>query len=262
MPQRPESNSARTHGLSWILYAARLVRLLTAIAVLVIAIVAGCENANPTQPSESRRDMTPQFQRPRGIDVADLTGIQQSYSVTTAEDGYHVFTVNVPAENIHQVFCRLAAEVNEPAFLLLETGTHRDVEQQLRKNDTDPFHKDVYYLDGLKWSSAQSMVESYARLFIHDGEINYGFGSHEGHDEVFVGPYKIFAVYADEPAKYHSALDELGIPQVERVKTVWENFTQDSPGRRSVLPDAKPTIWDMIEELKEKGLYLAERRKD
>ena len=238
------------------------MQLHTALAVLVLAIFSGCEYAAPTQPAESRREMTPEFQLPRGIEVADLTGIHESYSVTTAEGGYHVFTVNVSAENIHRVFCRLASEVNEPAFLLLETGTHRDEEQELRKKETDPFHKDVYYLDGMKWGDARSMAESYSELFIHDGGINYGFGSHEGHDEVFVGPYKIFSIYADEPAKYHAALQELGISQDECVKTVWDNFTQDSPGRRIVLPDAKPTIWDMIEELKEKGLYLAERRED
>ncbi|MHC4401329.1 MAG: hypothetical protein ACYTG0_16780 [Planctomycetota bacterium] len=76
--------------------------------------------------------------------------------MTLAQDGYHVFTVNVSAENIHDAFCRLASEVNEPAFLLLETGTHRDIEQELRKNDTDPFHKDVYYLDGLNWPTASA----------------------------------------------------------------------------------------------------------
>ena len=108
--------------------------------------------------------MSHTFQLPRGIQVADLTGIHEAYSVTLAQDGYHVFTLNVSANNIHRVFCRLAAEVNEPAFLLLETGTHRDIELELRKNDTDPFHKDVYYLNGLKWASAKSILDSYTEL--------------------------------------------------------------------------------------------------
>ena len=206
--------------------------------------------------------MTAMFQLANGIQVADLSGIREAYGVTVAQDGYHVFTVNVSAEKIHDVFCRLAAEVNQPAFLLLETGTHRDVEAQLRKNESEPFHKDVYYLDGLKWPRAKSVLDSYAELFTHDGQLNYGFGSHEGHDEVLVGPYKIFTIYADDPAKYETALAELGIGRVERVKTVWDNFNQVSPGKRNALTEATPTIWDMIEHLKQQGLYLAERRED
>jgi hypothetical protein len=220
----------------------------------------GFNHASISQTPEMQ--ISPTFQLPRGIQVADLNGIHESYSVTVTGEGYHVFTVNVSAENIHRVFCRLAAEVNEPAFLLLETGTHRDVEKQLRKNDTDPLHKDVYYLDGQKWTSAKSIIDSYSDLFVHDGQISFGFGSHKGHDEIFVGPYKIFTIFADEPTKYEAALVELGITKVQKLKTVWDNFTPDSPGQRAALADVTPTIWDMIEQLKQKGLYFAERRED
>lgn len=232
--------------------------------MILASIIAGCGDPTPnnTPPSELQSDVTATFQLPKGIQVANLSGIREAYGITVAPDGYHVFTVNVSAENIHRVFCRLAAEVNQPAFLLLETGTHRDVEAQLRKNNADPLHKDVYYLDGQKWPSAKSILDTYTELFTHDGQLSYGFGSHEGHDEVFVGPYKIFTIYADDPAKYETALAELGIGKVERVKTVWDNFTQGSPGKRNALTEATPTIWEMIEKLKQQGLYLAERRED
>jgi hypothetical protein len=221
----------------------------------------GCRNSTSIDPPKHQvQQMASTFKLPNGIQVADLNGIHESYSVTVAGDGYHVFTVNVSAENIHRVFCRLAAEVNEPAFLLLETGSHRDIEKQLRTKDDDPLHNDVYYLDGQKWADAKSVIDSYSNLFVHDGQICFGFGSHKGHDEVFVGAYKIFTIYADEPAKYEAALAELHIAKVPKVKTVWDNFAKESPGQRSTLPDITPTIWDMIERLKQKGLYLAERR--
>jgi hypothetical protein len=206
--------------------------------------------------------MTSTFQLAHGIEVDDLSGIHEAYSVTVAKDRYHVFKINVSAESIHKVFCRLAVEVDEPGFLLFETGTHRDIEQQLRNHKTDPLHKDVYYLDGQSWLAAKAIVDAYEYLLTHDGQISFGFGGHEGHDEVFVGPYKIFTVYADNRSKYESALNELGFQQVERLKTVWDNFSQHAPGRRRALPDAKPTIREMIGELKQKGLYLAETRED
>lgn len=206
--------------------------------------------------------MTKPFQLPKGVQIADLSGIREAYSISKTEDGYYALRINVSAERIEPVFARLASEVKPPAFLLLETGSHRDVEKELRKNDTDPLHKDVYYLDGQTWADAKPKLAAYTHLLTHDGGINFGFGSHEGHDEVFVGPYKIFSIYADEPAKYETALHELGFVKVEHLRTVWEHFSQSSPGRRNVLVDSKPTIWEMVEALKGQGMYLAERRED
>lgn len=202
------------------------------------------------------------FKLSQGIHVADLAGIEEAYSVKLVPDGFYVFTVNVSADNIPKMFRRLASEVAEPAFWLLELPTHRDVEEQLRTTPSDPFHRDVWYLDGLTWQVAQGIFDCYEQLLTHDGEANFGYGSHAGHDEVLVGAYKVFYIYADEPEKYHSALRERGYDEVPRVKTVWENFTQETPGRRSVLTNANPTIWQMAEQLKAHGMYLAERRPD
>jgi hypothetical protein len=169
------------------------------------------------------------FALSQGIEAADLTGIEEAYSVKLVPDGFYIFTVNVSAENIPRLFRRLASEVNDPAFWLLELPTHRDVEEQLRMSPSDPFHRDVWYRDGLTWPEAQRIFDCYEYLFTHDGEVNFGFGSHSGHDEVLVGAYKVF---------------------------------QQTPGRRSVLTSANPTIWQMAEQLKTNGLYLAERRPD
>ena len=83
---------------------------------------------------------------------------------------------------------------------------------------------------------------------------NFGFGSHQGHDEVFVGPYKMFEIYADTPEKYRLVLQDLGLKQQDPLKTVWENFRQDAPRRRNRI-DGKPSIWDMLDELKKRGFY-------
>jgi hypothetical protein len=202
------------------------------------------------------------FRVVQGVEVSDLTGIEEAYSVKLVSEGYHVFTINVSAEKIPQAFRRLASEVTEPAFFLLELPTHRDIEEQLRKKPRDPLHRDVYYLDGLTWRGAEEVFVNYEFLLTHDGETNFGYGSHSGHDEVFVGAYKVFYVYADDAAKYRLALRELGYEEVPQVKTVWDTFTQQSPGRRNALTKSTPTIWQMADELKQQGLYLAERRPD
>ena len=206
--------------------------------------------------------MIKSFQLARGVQVGDLTGIDEGYSIRLNPAGHYVFTINVSAEKISAVFRELAAQVREPGFLLFEIPTHRDDEEPLRKNPSDPFYRDVYYLDGLTWRDADDLLTAHEQLLTHDGEIDFGFGSHSGRDEVLVGHYKIFQVFADEPNKYQLALARLAYMEVPELRTVWQNFTRETPGQRHVLKDEKPTIYEMIEELKGEGLYFAERRPD
>lgn len=204
--------------------------------------------------------MSDNFQLVRGVVVPDLTGIHEAYSISVAPRGHSVFTVNVSAERIDAVFRQLVCEVAEPGFLVLEVGTHASVEVTLRKSEADPFHKDVFYLDGLTHQRLGDILDRHGDLLIQDGGIHFGFGSRHGVDEVFVGPYKIVYVYADAPQKFAAALDTLEYPREPRIRTVWSNFTRDAPGSRRVLTDVPTTIWDVIEELKGEGLYFAERR--
>ena len=225
---------------------------------LVVSVASGQTSRSPTSTQATQLS----FQLPRGIRIADSSGIHEGYEETKMPQGHWTFRINVSAENIPRVFKRLAQEVGNPGFFLLEVGTHRDEEAKLRKQPSDPFHKDVYYLDGQNTTQALAIFDAYRDLLVHDGMVNIGFGSHQGKDEVFVGGYKIFEVYADHPEKYRTALKELGFRQEKKLRTVWDNFTLQSPGERNVLKDSSKTIWDMVEELKAKGLYFAEHRED
>jgi hypothetical protein len=203
-----------------------------------------------------------EFKTVEGVRVPSTEGIHEAYSVSLTDEGYHRFTINVSAQNIPRVYKRLSSEVCEPGFFLLEVGSPEDAEKELRKNDSDPFHKDVYYLDGITREMTEKIFSQYENLLVNDGMISFGFGSHEGRDEVYVGAYKVFRIYADEPDKYIAALAELGLPREEDVKTVWQTITRTTPGRRETLEGQDETIWDMIDDLKKRGLYFAERRED
>ena len=147
-------------------------------------------------------------------------------------------------------------------FLLLETGSPKAIEVKLRKRPSDPFHKDVFYLDGQTWETARPLFEKYEETLFEDGEINFGYGSHRTYDEVFVGAYKIVTIYAVDPQKYEAALKELGIAREARIKTVWDTFTSTAPGSRHTLTDVPFSIQQVREELKSRGLRFAERRPD
>ena len=197
----------------------------------------------------------------KGNHVTCLDGIEESYCVRKTNE-YYQLSINVSAENIDNVFIALCMKVKTPAFLVLEHGTNAKIEESLRECDTDPFHKNIYYLDGLETESFFQLYEQYKDLLINDGFINYGYGSHICMDEVFVGPYKIFTIYTNEIEKYIDALSELSIPRVEVLKTVWDNFSNDMPGSRMSVKYNEIDTYNMIEELNKSGLYLAERRED
>lgn len=197
----------------------------------------------------------------RGNHVPNLEGIVEGFSISSSNDFYQI-TINVSAENIDNVFQSLCEKVEKPGFLLIEHGTNANIEKQLRKSESDPFHKDVYYLDGLNGESFLDLYNEYKQLLIHDGMINFGFGSHIGMDEIFVGPYKIFTVFTDKVERYIEVLSGLGFIKIENIKTVWENFSETSPGSKMTIKNTGIDIYEMVERLTKKGLYLAENRED
>lgn len=201
------------------------------------------------------------FKLVKGVHVPNLQGIHEGYKMESKED-YTFFSVNVSEENIENLFKKLCSCVRTPAFLVIEVPTNGKVEEKIRKNDTDPFHNDVYYLDGGSYIDLLNVFDKYKELLINDGFINFGFGSHKGYDEVFIVDYKIFHIYTDEPEKYLKVLNELGIKADENYKTVWENFSHQSPGGVLSIEVDGLTIYDMVEELKKSGLYLSERREN
>ena len=185
--------------------------MFRAIPILFLQLMAlipilGC-GASESQPeSGANEKMKSQFTFPRGITVSTPNDIHEGYSVTHRPEGYSFFVMNVSVEHIPKVFLSLATQVKEPGFLTLEVGTHRDVEAQLRRKDIDPLHKDVYYCDGLTRAAVADIFRRYETLLTNDGGVSFGYGSHKGHDEVFVAAYKIFHIYADDPEKYRTTL--------------------------------------------------------
>lgn len=204
------------------------------------------------------------FQLASGVTVPHLAGIEQAYQVRQGKK-YTVFTVNISRENLETVLLNLIQLVATPGFFVLETPTNEIIEQQLRKNDDDPFHKDVYYLDGQETEGFKQLWDEARELLLDDGMVAFGFGSHPNctdgqFDEVLVGKYKILTIYSNNPDKFTQALAQLGIPQVEELRTVWDNFSEDSPGIAERIEVNGKDIYDLVELLNKQGLYFKEYR--
>lgn len=195
-----------------------------------------------------------------GVNVPDLTGIFEGYEVNEYEK-YTSLKINVSRDNLEKVFMSLSEQVASPSFLILEHPTHRDKEEELRKSDSYPFHKDVHYMDDMDFDVFKSVWSKCSKHCLDDGSTTFGFGSHGGYDEIFVSKYKILYIYATEPKKYENVLHQFGISKVEHLKTVWDNFTEDNPGSISTIEIGGKRIFELVEELKQDGLYFHEHRK-
>lgn len=201
------------------------------------------------------------FQLAKGMKVTNLEGIHECYQVRQQND-LSVFTANISAPNILPLvksFCRGLAE---PCFFILEAPVNRDVENQLRKSDTDPLHYDVYYWDGLSIASLLDILGKYGELLINDGMCRFGFASHASRDEIYIGKYNIAKIFTRDEERYEKFLGNFDIPKENEIKTVWDNFSKDTPGEAIRIEIDGRNIYSLIDELKEKGLYWAETREE
>jgi len=196
------------------------------------------------------------FNLPDGVNVTDLSGIEEGYDERMKGQSY-IFEINVSSENIAKYFIYLISQVGQPGFFIVELPVTEDEEEELRKDNTYPFYNRVYYLDDISTAKVKEIFNKYERLFVHDGMVKFGFGAVG--DEVFVDAYKIFSVFTTDPGKYRKALRDLNIPCKKHLKTVWDNFSENSPGELKALSE-EPSVWDMLDELKEIGFYWFETR--
>ena len=199
------------------------------------------------------------FHLAEGMIVANLDGIHECYEVKE-RNGTFAFTANVSVQNIDNLIRAFCENLEEPCFFNLEVPSNEKDEQALRKANTDPFHCEVYYWDGLSRDFLLTIVDKYGELLINDGMTCFGFASHTSHDEIYLGRYNIVTIFSSDKVHYKQLLSEQGIPQEEQIKTVWDNFSQTMPGHTKRIHINGKDIYDVVDELKAEGLYLAERR--
>lgn len=200
------------------------------------------------------------FSIPKGITVPRRDLLSEGYEIRSRPSGGFRILLNIDAERFADVVLALVRLVRDPGFLILESPCNEEKELQLRQSDDSPYHRDIYYLDGLSRQQFNRIFGQYSELLVHDGFINFGFGSHDPdhRDEVFVGNYKITTVFTGDPHPFEQEFARLSIPRHEKLTTAWETFSESQPGIRRSWSHGGSSIYDMIEKLmREEGLYHA-----
>lgn len=167
---------------------------------------------------------------------------------------------NVNADKIEAVIRDYILMHDKPMFFFMELPTNQRDEEKLRKNDTDPRHIDVYYIDGLNAEQALEILSQYGYLLINDGMSKFGFGVHGQATEIMRDKYNVIILLSDDTEKYNGIFNLHNIPRCDKCVTAWDTFSYELPGECSRITVNEKTVYDLPEELKNFGIYFAERR--
>lgn len=163
---------------------------------------------------------------------------------------------NIDVDKIHTLLKKFIDIQNEELFLFIEVPTNLN-----ELENKDEAYTDVYYKDGLTKEEAHNLLNEYGEILINDGLCEFGFGTKSFNDEIMSHKYNVVTVFSKNIDKYSKLLSELKIIETNDYKSAWDFFTPDSPGISSIYENDDKTVFDIIEELEEKGLYFGERKK-
>lgn len=192
------------------------------------------------------------FQLVQGVSAENISGVHSAYSVT--ENGVSAV---LSAELIADFFVKALSKLEERVFFYLELPCSDDEEKKLRSKKSDPFHYNVYYLDGCTIPVAKAIMKRYGELLMNDGLARFGFGSHKSGEEIGKFKYQNISAYGRSKV-FADILEKLGAAREEEYKTLWDNFSDETPGCCSVVEINGETVFDIPEKLKSEGMYLAD----
>lgn len=159
-------------------------------------------------------------------------------------------TTTLSAEDYSAFFPKAAGALLEPLFFFAELPAEES------GKDSDEYK--TYYLDNCTLPVIRAILKRYGGILYSDGVLRFGFGSHKTDDEVYMQEYQQLSIYSHNISAFRNILSELGYSENPAASTLWDIISEDDPiSGESVEFDGK-TAADMIDNLRELGLYQAE----
>ena len=185
----------------------------------------------------------------KGSIIPENIKIKEEYKVEN-----DTIVLNIDVDKINKLLKSFVKIQKEELFLFIEVPTNINEEKE---NYTD-----VYYLDGISINEIDELLNMYGDILINDGLCEFGFGVKSFNEEIMSLKYNMITIYSKENVnKYIDLLNEFKINKTINFKSAWDYFTEDNPGISKTYEKEEQTVYDIIEILKEKGLYLGERKK-
>lgn len=182
------------------------------------------------------------FELIAGVEVQPPEGVASAY--TENDDGFEAV---VSAEKIMPLVKSFISLLDEPVFFFLE------LPKNINDEENDGY--DIYYLDNCTLPVAKAIMKRYGELLIQDGISRFGFGSHSSNYEIYVRDYQQISIYYPEKTKAIALFSDLGINKTDRLISLWDNFSEETPGISIRIELNGENVFDIPENLKSEGMY-------
>ena len=193
----------------------------------------------------------------KGFKVFSPEKLNEGYEITSEMS----IMANVNAEKILDIFEHfIVMHDYERLFFILELTVTCDREKEVKPGIVEDLHNDVYYIDGCTAEQAIVLMERYGELLINDGICKFGFGCHESQDEIMLDKYNVVTIYSRNLTAFNDFFEAHEIEKTDHLITAWDTFTRETPGQSRRYDYNGKNVFDLPEELKEWGIYLAETR--
>lgn len=182
-------------------------------------------------------------------------------------EGYEVqenrIFANANVEKIKDIFNHfIVMHDQEQGFFILELPANRDEEDEIRPGVVQATHKHVYYIDALSTEGALTIMMRSGELLINDGISYFGYGFPNTGDEIMLDKYNVLTIVTQEIGRYADFFESHDIPQVEDLKTAWDSFSEEHPGVAERYELNNKTVFDLVEDYKDWGIYKAGTREE
>ena len=204
------------------------------------------------------------FKLIKGAKISDRIKLKEEYQI------YDKWvSANISAENIRKVIDKFIEIENTNRFcLFIELPAKMEDETVIGKTEericlTESMHIDVYYLDDISSAYLNELLNMFEDILVNDGLSRFGVLSQRGNE---IGKYKynVMKAYSNgnDFSPFIKVFNEIGIPETKNLVTAWDYFSQDNPGESEIYEKDGRTIYDVVDTLKEVGMYKAEQREE
>lgn len=191
------------------------------------------------------------FQTAPGVTIPFPDKIQEQFQVYEGKSIY----ANISFEKLKPILTEFYHNLPEPLFFVLQLPLSIHEERKLK--DSNTFHQEVCYLDGQTKSQIDDIIEKYGQILLEDGMSQFAVASHVNNEEIFIQKYKLTAFYSSSPRRFNPFLQRYGLTETDNLITVWNTFSQETPGECRRVSINGFDVYDVAEQLKKQGLYRA-----
>lgn len=191
------------------------------------------------------------FQTAPGVTIPFPDKIQEQFQVYEGKSIY----ANISFEKLKPMLTEFYHSLPEPLFFVLQLPL--SIHEERKMGDSNTFHQEVCYLDGQTKSQIDDIIEKYGQILLEDGMSQFAVASHVNNEEMFIQKYKLTAFYSSFPRRFIPFLKRYGLTETDNLITVWNTFSQETPGECRRVSINGFDVYDVAEQLKKQGMYRA-----